>query len=55
MGFNSGPPMISGAYNNNVQILQSPGYVTIVNEMIHNTRIIPDRRPPARQDPPVGR
>ncbi len=41
MGFNSGPPMTSGAYNNNVQILQTPGYVTIVNEMVHNARIIP--------------
>ena len=41
MGFNSGPPMVSGAYNNNVQILQSPDYVTIVNEMVHNARIIP--------------
>ena len=46
MGFNSGPPMTSGAYNNNVQILQTPGYVTILNEMVHNARIIPlDRRP----------
>ena len=46
MGFNSGPPMISGAYNNNLQILQVPGYVVILNEMIHNTRIIPtDGRP----------
>ena len=45
-GFNSGPPMTPGAYNNNVQILQSPGYVVIVNEMVHNTRIIPtDGRP----------
>ena len=41
MGFNSGPPMTSGAYNNNVHILQTPGYVTIVNEMVHNARIIP--------------
>lgn len=41
MGFNSGPPMTSGAYNNNVQILQAPGYVAIVNEMVHNARIIP--------------
>ena len=41
MGFNSGPPMRSGAYNNNVQILQAPGYVVIVNEMVHNARIIP--------------
>jgi len=46
MGFNSGPPMTSGAYNNNVQILQTPGYVTILNEMVHNARIIPlDDRP----------
>ncbi len=46
MGFNSGPPMISGAYNNNMQILQTPGYVAIVNEMVHNARIIPtDGRP----------
>ena len=41
MGFNSGPPMSSGAYNNNVMILQSPGYVTILNEMVHNARVIP--------------
>ncbi len=46
MGFNSGPPMVSGAYNNNVLILQVPGYVVILNEMVHNTRIIPtDGRP----------
>ena len=41
MGFNSGPPMVSSAYNNNVQIFQIPGYVVILNEMVHNTRIIP--------------
>ena len=41
MGFNSGPPMVPGSYNNNVQILQAPGYVAIVNEMVHNARIIP--------------
>jgi hypothetical protein len=46
IGFNSGPPMIPGAYNNNVQILQVPGQVVIVNEMVHNVRIIPtDGRP----------
>jgi hypothetical protein len=38
--------MTPGAYNNNVQILQSPGTVVIVNEMVHNARIIPtDGRP----------
>ncbi len=41
MGFNSGPPMRSGAYNNNVQILQASGHVAILNEMVHNARIIP--------------
>ncbi len=41
MGSNSGPPMRPGSYNNNVLILQVPGYITISNEHIHNTRIIP--------------
>ena len=41
MGFNSGPPMRPGAYNNNVMILQTPEQVVIYNEMIHNPRIIP--------------
>ena len=46
MGSNSGPPMRPGAYNNNVLILQAPGYVTILNEHIHNVCIIPvDGRP----------
>ena len=41
MGFNAGPPMRSSAYNNNVMIFQAPGYVAILNEMVHNARIIP--------------
>ncbi len=41
MGFNSGPPMVPSAYNNNVMILQTPGQVVIYNEMVHNARIIP--------------
>ena len=45
-GFNSGPPMTPSAYNNNLQIVQSPGYVVIITENIHNARIIPtDGRP----------
>src|SRR5215468_5659726 len=45
-GFNSGPPMTPGQYNNNVQIVQVPGTVVIINEMVHNARIIPtDGRP----------
>ena len=46
VGFNAGPPMLPGAYNNNVQLLQTPGYVVILNEMIHSARIVPlDGRP----------
>ena len=41
MGSNSGPPMRPGSYNNNVQIFQTPGYVALINEHIHNVRIIP--------------
>jgi len=46
MGFNAGPPMTPGAYNNNVQLFQTPGYVTILTEMVHDARIVPlDGRP----------
>ncbi|MBI4888774.1 MAG: hypothetical protein HY824_16875 [Acidobacteria bacterium] len=37
----AGPPMLPGAYNNNYQIVQAPGYVMILVEMIHEPRIIP--------------
>jgi len=37
----AGPPMLPGPYNNNVQLLQTPDYVAIVNEMIHDVRIVP--------------
>ena len=41
-----GVPKLPGAYNNNFQIVQSPGYVTILQEMIHEVRNIPlDGRP----------
>ena len=58
MGFNSGPPMRSSAYNNNVMIFQSPGYVTIFNEMVHNARVIPigdTAKPPFPQYAGVSR
>ena len=38
---NEGPPMLPSAYNNNYQIVQSPGYVVILLEMIHDVRVIP--------------
>ena len=40
-GFNSGPPMLPAAYNMNVQIFQTADHVVLLNEMVHNTRIIP--------------
>ena len=51
MGFNSGPPMNPGGYNQNVQIFQTPDYVVLLNEMVHNARLIPvDGRPHLPQD-----
>jgi len=41
LGFNAGPPVSPSAYNNNVQIFQAPGYVVVLNEMVHDARIIP--------------
>jgi hypothetical protein len=42
----TGPPMIPGAYNNNLEIFQTPEHVVIVNEMVHEHRIVPlDARP----------
>ena len=44
--FNAGPPMLSGPYNNYVQILQNRDHVVILNEMIHDSRVVPiDGRP----------
>ncbi len=40
-GFNSGPPMLPSAYNMNVQIFQTADHVILLNEMVHNPRIIP--------------
>jgi hypothetical protein len=38
---NPGPPMLPPGYNPAYQIVQSPGYVTILIEMLHETRVIP--------------
>jgi hypothetical protein len=41
-----GPPMLPFAYNNNLQIFQAPGYVAILQEIVHDVRVIPtDGRP----------
>jgi hypothetical protein len=46
VGFNSGPPVLPAGYNQNVQIVQTRDHVVILNEMVHDARIIPlDGRP----------
>ena len=37
----TGPPMVSGSYNNNMQLVQTKDHVMILSEMIHAARIIP--------------
>jgi len=41
MNARTGPPMVSGSYNNNMQLVQTKDHVVILNEMIHAARIIP--------------
>ena len=41
LGFNAGPPMNPGAYNNNLLFLQIPGMVVLHNEMVHEVRVVP--------------
>lgn len=46
LGYNSGPPMVGVGYNQHVQIVQTPTYVVIHNEMVHTARIVSlDGRP----------
>ncbi len=45
-GFNAGPPMTPGSYNNNMQVFQTQDTIVILNEMVHTARIVPtDGRP----------
>ena len=46
IGFSSGPPIVPSAYNNILQVFQTPDYVVIFTEMVHDARIVPlDGRP----------
>ena len=46
VGYSSGPPLTSGAYNSNLQIFQTPEHVALLTEMVHEVRIVPlDGRP----------
>ena len=41
LGFNSGPPVMPSAYNNYLQVFQTPDHVVILTEMVHEARIVP--------------
>ena len=41
LGFNTGPPMAPSAYNNVFQLFQTPDHVVILNEMVHDARVVP--------------
>ena len=41
LGFNTGPPIVPGGYNQNIQIFQTADHVVILNEMVHDSRIVP--------------
>ena len=40
MSGGAGPPLVPGAYNNNIQIVQTKDHIMIMSEMIHRARII---------------
>lgn len=40
-GFNAGPPMTSGAYNNIMQIVESASHIVMNVEMVNDHRVIP--------------
>ena len=51
LGFNAGPPIVPAGYNQNAQLFQTPDYVVILNEMVHDARIVPlDGRPHVGED-----
>ena len=46
LGFNAGPPITPGGYNQILQVLQTPDHVALVTEMVHTVRVVPlDGRP----------
>jgi len=46
LGFNAGPPLTPGGYNQNMAVVQTKDHVLLVTEMVHTPRIVPlDGRP----------
>ena len=51
LGFNAGPPLNPGGYNQNLQIFQTPDHVALLTEMVHTVRVVPlDGRPSLGDD-----
>jgi len=51
LGFANGPPLTPGGYNQNIQLFQTPEHVIILNEMVHDPRIVAlDGRPHLPRD-----
>ena len=51
LGLQRRPPMTPSAYNNNMQLFQTPDHVVLVTEMVHTARVVPlDGRPPLSPD-----
>ena len=41
LGFNAGPPLSPGGYNQNLQVFQTSDHVVLVTEMVHTVRVVP--------------
>ena len=51
LGFNAGPPITPGGYNQNLHLFQTPDHVVLVTEMVHTVRVVPlDGRPVLSDD-----
>ncbi len=51
LGFNAGPPLNPGGYNQNLQIFQTADHVALLTEMVHTVRVVPlDGRPSLGDD-----
>ena len=40
VGFNAGPPITPGGYNQNMQVFQTPDHVVLHTEMVHTVRVV---------------
>jgi hypothetical protein len=46
VGFNAGPPLSPGGYNQNMQVVQAKDSIALLTEMVHTVRVVPvEQRP----------